>query len=130
MRAMAVGCLLLLAGCQHEAERAQAPPPAVEEAPPAEPAAPSLDGWVGRWNGPEGTYLAIAKGAQGYTIEIANLDGPKSYAGVAAGDRLEFVRDGKTESIRATSGAETGMKWLQDKTDCLTIQPGEGFCRD
>jgi hypothetical protein len=31
--------------------------------------------------------------------------------------------------LRATDGAGTGMKWLADKTDCLVVAPGEGFCR-
>ncbi len=38
--------------------------------------------------------------------------------------------NGPEGTIRATSGAETGMKWLSDKLDCLTIRPGEGYCRD
>ncbi len=29
-----------------------------------------------------------------------------------------------------TNGAETGMKWLSEKANCLTISPGEGYCRD
>jgi hypothetical protein len=40
------------------------------------------------------------------------------------------VRDGTTETIRATDGAGTGMKWLANKTDCLVVTVGsEGFCR-
>ena len=35
-----------------------------------------------------------------------------------------------TETIIATSGKGTGMKWLADKHDCLVIKPGEGYCRD
>jgi hypothetical protein len=34
------------------------------------------------------------------------------------------------ESIRATDGPATGMKWLSDKSNCLTIRSGEGYCRD
>jgi hypothetical protein len=49
---------------------------------------------------------------------------------MAAGDRIEFERDGKRESVRAGSGKETGMKWLLEKKDCLIIKTGEGFCRD
>jgi hypothetical protein len=36
-------------------------------------------------------------------------------------------RDLKPEKA---SGAETGMKWLRDKLNCLTIRPDEGYCRD
>lgn len=42
----------------------------------------------------------------------------------------EVERNGHTESIRAAGGGETGMKWLLDKKNCLTLQAGEGFCRD
>jgi hypothetical protein len=56
--------------------------------------------WVGRWPGPEGTWLDIS------------------------------VADGVRESLRATDGAGTGMKWLAGKTTCLVVRPGEGFCRD
>lgn len=90
----------------------------------------SADLWIGRWNGPEGTYLSIAKGETGYALEIADLDGPKRYTAQVEGDHLAFERNGVTESIRATDGKQTGMKWLQDKSSCLTIKTGEGYCRD
>ena len=64
------------------------------------------------------------------TLLIQSLDGPATYEGVAAGDRIEFNRDGKTEFIRAGSGKQTGMKWLLEKRDCLIIKQGEGFCRE
>jgi len=35
-----------------------------------------------------------------------------------------------TESIRATDGEQTGMKWLREKANCLTVRSGEGYCRD
>jgi len=132
-QAFVVAALLLATACQKLSQESPAPPPA--SAPPsqggqAEPQRSDLDRWIGRWTGPEGTYLSIARSTEGYTVEIADLDGPKSYAARAAGDHLEFERDGKTEAIRATNGQQTGMKWLQEKSDCLTIKPGEGFCRD
>lgn len=113
--------LCLLVACQR-------PAPAPEPAPA--PAPSRLDSWMGRWNGPEGTFLSIAKRGDGYAIEVADLDGPKSYLARAAGDHLEFERGGATESIRPTDGRGTGMKWLAEKADCLVIRPGEGFCRD
>ena len=96
----------------------------------SEPAGSATDAWVGRWNGPEGTYLELA-GANGvYDVTIKDLDAARTFTGKAAGDRIEFRRDGATESIRATNGDATGMKWLAGKTHCLTIKPGEGYCRD
>jgi len=67
--------------------------------------------------------------AGAFDVVISDLDGPKPYTGKAVGDHIEFERNGVVESLRATDGKGTGMKWLQDKTDCLTIKPGEGFCR-
>jgi hypothetical protein len=61
---------------------------------------------------------------------VKDLDAALTFKGVAAGDRIEFERDRMPESLRATNGDETGMKWLAGKTNCLTIKPGEGFCRD
>ena len=91
---------------------------------------PGTDAWVGRWNGPEGTYLDIA-GANGvYEVTVKDLDAARTFDGVTAGDRIEFVRDGVHESIRPTNGEQTGMKWLADKTKCLTVKLGEGYCRD
>ncbi len=99
-------------------------------APRPEIASDSLDLWLGQWNGPEGTFLVLAKNQERYRITIQSLDGPASFDGTAVGDHIEFVCLGKTESIRATNGKATGMKWLQDKTNCLTVSTGEGFCRD
>jgi hypothetical protein len=55
------------------------------------------------------------------------LDG---YEGVATAGGIRFPRNGKTESIHAGNGEDTGMKWLLDKKNCLIIKYGEGFCRD
>lgn len=96
---------------------------------PAASADNVADKWLGHWNGPEGTYLVLASRGGQYVVEIKSLDGLAAYEGVAAGDRIQFKRDGRTESIRAGSGKETGMKWLLEKTDCLIINEGEGFCR-
>ncbi|HWL62769.1 MAG TPA: hypothetical protein VNQ32_08220 [Steroidobacteraceae bacterium] len=90
----------------------------------------ATDKWLGQWTGPEGTYLRLEGGDGDYKVTIQDLDGPKTYQGRSTGKEILFERDGVQESIRATSGAETGMKWLGDKTNCLTIRSGEGYCRD
>lgn len=86
--------------------------------------------WMGKWNGPEGTYMDLSVRDDAYAVVIANLDGPITFEGQATPDGIAFLREGKTETIKAGDGAATGMKWLADKTDCLVINPGEGFCRD
>jgi hypothetical protein len=121
-----------LAACQDRTPEA-APAAAGASAPAAPAPAPALatDAWLGQWNGPEGTYLQLAGSGGQYEVTIRNLDGPRTFPGKAAGDdRIEFERDGVKESLRATNGAETGMKWLSEKKNCLTVRSGEGYCRD
>ena len=85
---------------------------------------------VGRWPGEGGAYLNIAKKGDKYAIEIANLNGPKTFEGTAKGDSIEFTRNGKTETIKAASGAETGMKGFEKETNCVVVTKGsEGFCK-
>jgi hypothetical protein len=87
------------------------------------------DQWLGKWTGPEGTFLELAKSGNKYVVKINSLDGPATYEGIAVGDHIEFQRDGKTESIHAGNGEDTGMKWLRDEKNCLVIKKSEGFCR-
>jgi hypothetical protein len=87
------------------------------------------DRWVGQWNGPEGTFLRIAGGNGRYRVTLKNLDGPRSFAGTATANGIVFERDGIVERLRATDGAGPGMKWLADRSDCLVVRTGEGYCR-
>ncbi|TVV72520.1 hypothetical protein [Sphingomonas solaris] len=107
---------------------------AIPEAPIDKPtvAAPFTDAWLGKWVGVEGLALTIARGDRPdtYRLHVALMDGVNDYIGTAAGETIRFERDGQTATIRATTGAETGLKWLADKKNCLTIREGEGFCRD
>lgn len=91
---------------------------------------PVTDKWLGKWSGPEGTFLQLVGSNGKYEVTIQNLDGPRKFQGQAAGDHVEFERNGVKESLRATNGAETGMKWLSEKSNCLTVRAGEGYCRD
>jgi uncharacterized lipoprotein YbaY/heat shock protein HslJ len=96
---------------------------------PAETNTPA-DKWLGKWNGPEGTYLLLSKNGNKYGITIQTLDGPETYEGIPTAGGIEFERHGKIESIRAGNGEATGMKWLMGKKNCLLIKYGEGFCRN
>jgi hypothetical protein len=97
---------------------------------PASADAAATDTWIGRWTGPEGTYLEIRGGDGRYEVTVANLDGPQSYYGQAQDEGIAFRRGGNREIIRETDGNGTGMKWLAGKSNCLVIRPGEGFCRE
>lgn len=124
-----VSCLLAAAALvSMSACKEQSAP--MEYAAPATAVSISFDSWLGQWNGPEGTFLSLRKVDDEYEVTIQSLDGPSKYLGRAAQDRIEFARNGTTESIRASNGEATGMKWLADKENCLTIKAGEGFCRD
>jgi hypothetical protein len=86
--------------------------------------------WLGKWTGPEGTYLDLSVRDDNYAVVVANLDGPITFEGRAVDGGIAFDRDGKTETIKAGDGTATGMKYLEGKKDCLVINSGEGFCRD
>jgi hypothetical protein len=91
---------------------------------------PSRDAWIGRWPGPEGTYLDIRRAGDGYGLTVADLDGARTFPGSATAEGIAFERDGTVETVRGGDGNATGMKWLAGKQDCLIIRAGEGFCRD
>lgn len=141
MKLLTIALVLLLTACKAPAPPAPPAAAVVPDVPaastPTEPKeAPAASApvaamsWVGKWIGPEGTFLELAEKAGAYEVTIQSLDGPATYDAVAVADRLEFQRNGTLETIHATGGADTGMKWLLDKKDCLTIKAGEGFCRD
>ena len=126
-RRSAIGSLFLLAavlGCRNQAA---GPSPSASS---QEAAVAPTDQWLGRWNGPEGTYLQISKNSGAYVLEIRDLDGSKTFTGSRDGSRIAFTRDGKQEFLTAGEGPATGMKWLSNKKDCLLTRPGEGWCRD
>jgi hypothetical protein len=128
-----LACLVLFSGCGKKKDSSapmERPAPSTN-AESASPAPQALDGWQGTWNGPEGTYLKLtAKPVSGYEIVIKDLDGERSFEGVGSADEIHFTRDGRQERIRATDGTGTGMKWLAGKSECLTVKPGEGYCRE
>ena len=89
--------------------------------------------YAGRWIGVEGMVLDIAPTATPgrYTLAMQwDLDNKGTFDGIASGDTLSFDRGGIRETLRPTNGDATGLKYLSGKTDCLTVKPGEGYCRD
>lgn len=121
-----ISTTLALVACS-EKRPEPAPTEVISETSPAHPVP---DHWLGQWNGPEGTFLRLDKESVTYKVTIQNLDGPRSFAGTPANGTVQFERDGVQESIHAGNGADTGMKWLSDKSNCLVVRSGEGYCRD
>ena len=89
--------------------------------------------YSGRWIGVEGMVLDIAHaGAPGhYDLTMQwDLDHKGNFDGTANGRTITFIRNDIPETLRPTDGDATGLKYLSGKTDCLTVKPGEGYCRD
>lgn len=105
----------------------------------ANPAEASLQKLVGRWDGPEGTYLIVTDklGADGkqqlprkFTVEIKDLDKAEKFEGTAKDGIIQFERKGKTETVKAATGVETGMKGFEKEANCVVVTKGsEGFCK-
>ena len=94
------------------------------------PAPGVVQQWMGTWIGQEGMVLTLtARQDTKVDVLIVDLDGERRFEGVAGLDHIQFERDGIQERIKATNGEATGMKWLADESNCLTIKEGEGFCR-
>lgn len=89
-----------------------------------------LKDWMGKWDGPEGTYMKLEKSGEGYAVTIKDLDKEERYLGVAQGMRIRFMRNNIQEHIHLGPGRDAGMKWLMDKPYCLIVKKGEGYCRD
>lgn len=120
---------LLLVACS---KPAPAPPaPATSQPAAAEAQAPSVaSAWSGRWSGPEATFLDVIQDGPALSVAVTNLDGVRRFDAVEVEGGLAFERDGIRETIKAGNGADTGMKWLADKTQCLVVKAGEGYCRN
>ena len=93
------------------------------------------DAWVGRWRGVEGLNLVIAKDAKNgpghYTLtQQYTLDDKGVFEGTGVGDVIQFHRPDGDQTLRETDGMATGLKYLATRKDCLTVKPGEGYCRD
>lgn len=117
-----------------EAPAAPAPmPPATPDASPSMPDSVKVEAdYLGRWTGVEGMYLLVApKPGGGVTLEMQwDLDNTGTFDGSVTAEGLRFMRNGEAQSAVHTDGDATGLKNLAGKQDCLTVKPGEGYCRD
>lgn len=104
---------------------------------PAEPTTPADTAkveadYLGRWTGVEGMYLVVAsKPGGGVTLDMQwDLDNKGNFDGSVTAEGLRFMRNDVAETAVHTDGDATGLKYLAGKQDCLTVKPGEGYCRD
>ena len=101
--------------------------------PPAPADTPKMEAdYVGRWIGVEGMYLVVAsKPAGGVTLDMQwDLDNKGTFEGSVTAEGLRFMRNDVAETAVHSNGDATGLKNLAGKQDCLTVKPGEGYCRD
>lgn len=104
---------------------------------PAEPTTPADTAkveadYLGRWMGVEGMYLVVgSKPGGGVTLDMQwDLDNKGMFDGSVTAEGLRFMRNDVAETAVHTDGDATGLKYLAGKQDCLTVKPGEGYCRD
>lgn len=125
LRILLIAGSVALAACQPRDPKPaigmpSAPPPISSDA---------LDLWLGEWIGAEGTSLTVSRQGEVYVLRIRDLDRTTSFQATPVAEGLQFERRGARETVHATDGAGTGMKWLAAKQECLTVRAGEGYCR-
>lgn len=121
-----------LGGSEPAAENRTAPSaPAASPLPAPSKAAPTQTKYLGRWTGVEGMYLLVSeRPGGGVTMEMQyDLDHRGTFPASVTAKGLRFTRNGVVEIAVPTDGDATGLKWLAGKKDCLTVKPGEGYCR-
>lgn len=147
MRYLIMAAAVLATGCRRESAptvddatavdatmpTVRPPAPAASASTTPSPAATPARSYLGRWTGVEGMFLDVAAGdAPGHyklTMQY-DLDHRQTADATLDGERLVFTRDGAEKALRPTDGKATGLKYLADKKNCLTVAPGEGYCRD
>jgi hypothetical protein len=134
---LALGASACSDRAQDEADPAVSPSAAVtaESLEPVSDTQPvSRDEWVGRWIGVEGLNLTVTKLAKPghYQLEMqygTDADMAGAYEGIGTPEGIAFTRPDGKQVLRASSGDETGLKYLAGKTDCLKVKDSEGYCR-
>jgi len=114
------------------APKAPNPPPSPTPTPtPSATATLGANHYLGRWIGVEGMYLVVTDPAQGdVKLEMQyDLDNKGNFVGTVTPEGIRFERGGEQLLLRPSDGDATGLKWLAGKQDCLTVKPGEGYCR-
>ncbi len=103
-----------------------------ETSPPPADAAHRFASWAGKWTGVEGMYLVIRPTVdQRYSLDMQyDLDNKVTVEGRDSEHGLQFTRNGEKLSLTRAAGKDIGLKYLDGKTQCLMVKPGEGYCRN
>lgn len=95
----------------------------------------SIDTFLGRWTGVEGSFVDIVPKKEGYIITMARWDSKtqsmeyESYPGYLSESKMTFKKNGVEQTITLTDGSGSGMKWLQNAKLCIKISSGDGYCK-
>ena len=74
--------------------------------------------------------LTLNGGTYTYNTVVTAGNGGAVTDGSVTAEGLRFMRNGVAETAVPSDGDATGLKYLAGKQDCLTVKPGEGYCRD
>lgn len=139
LASLVVAAVAVMGGCTQTGETkpgttipAASPAASPSQSPVADDKKPvsKVDSLQGEWPGQEGALLKVEKKGDKYEIEIKTKEGSKKFEGTAKGDAIEFVRNGKTETIKAATLEESGLKWAGGEKTCVVIIKGsEAFCK-
>jgi len=139
LASLVVAAVAVIGGCTQTGETkpgttipAASPAASPSQSPVADDKKPvsKVDSLQGEWPGQEGALLKVEKKGDKYEIEIKTKEGSKKFEGTAKGDAIEFVRNGKTETIKAATLEESGLKWAGGEKTCVVIIKGsEAFCK-
>ena len=125
----------LVAACAPAAQNDADANEAVASAPPAT-AAPAATmnhaEWAGKWIGVEGMFIEITPTKNGgYSLTMqSDLDTVGTYIGTDAEGGIAFERGGQQLLLKASTGDQTGLKYLAGKSNCLMVAESEAYCRD
>ena len=139
LASLVVAAVAVIGGCTQTGETkpgttipAASPAASPSQSPVADDKKPvsKVDSLQGEWPGQEGALLKVEKKGDKYEIEIKTKEGSKKFEGTTKGDAIEFVRNGKTETIKAATLEESGLKWAGGEKTCVVIIKGsEAFCK-
>lgn len=93
------------------------------------------DAYIGRWEGLDGRFMLIEKNVEAepapYTVTMRyDLDQPEqSFPAEMEGPSVFVQRNGGRYEFVPSDGRASSDTRLRDRTDCLSTNRGEAYCR-